>query len=189
MMNKSQQSWLLKLSRKTLKGYFGHQKKHAINALEVDSILLKPTATFVTLTIEGKLRGCVGELEARYPLYQAVINNTLSAAFDDNRFVPLNEAELPSVNIEISILSESKKYKQSDTPDGILGQIKIGKHGVLLEHGLNKATYLPQVWDDLPDKITFLESLSQKARLAPDAWKNKSAILSYYTVEHFSEDR
>jgi AmmeMemoRadiSam system protein A len=188
-LNSERKEFLLSLARKTLEVYFKDQKKLRIDESEVDSILLKLTATFVTLTIDDKLRGCVGELVARRPLYQSIINNTLSAALDDNRFLPLNEAELPSVSIEISILSKNTKYNRSDSIKNLLDQIIPNEHGVILESGSGKATYLPQVWDDLPNKITFLESLSQKAGLPPNAWKDKDAILSYYSVEHFDESR
>jgi len=189
LLTSKQKEILLGLARKTLEVYFKDQKKHAINKSKIDQMLLKPVATFVTLTTDGKLRGCVGELEARRPLYQSVIDNTLSAAFDDNRFLPLNETELPIVNIEISMLGKSTRYRRSDTSEGLLDQIIPNNHGVILESGSGKATFLPQVWGEVPDKITFLESLSRKAGLPPDAWKDKNTTLSYYTVEHFSENR
>ena len=139
--------------------------------------------------MDGKLRGCVGELEPRQPLYEAVINNTLSAAFDDNRFMPLSRNELESINIEISVLGPIVQYKTSKKAVDILAQITTHKHGVVLENGFNKATFLPQVWDEVPDKVRFLALLSQKAGLSAEAWKSKNTILSYYIVEHFRENR
>jgi AmmeMemoRadiSam system protein A len=118
-------------------------------------------------------------------LYEDIINNTLLAGFGDARFVPLKEAEIVDIKIEISILSEPQVYDCSK--EELLKNIKANVHGIIVQQGFNQATYLPQVWQDLPEKELFLQSLCQKAGLEKNSWKNENTELFYYTVEKFSE--
>jgi len=186
-MNQKSQHYLLALARQTLVDYFTIGEKLKINENDLpDSDLAKIAATFVTLTKEGELRGCIGNLVPKKKLYEDVVNNTLLAGFGDPRFVPLEEAELKQVKIEISVLSDSHAYKYH-SPEELLGSIKPGEHGVILQLEYAQSTFLPQVWEDLPDKKEFLKNLSQKAGLPEDAWMNPQAELFYYTVENFSE--
>ncbi|OQB05707.1 MAG: hypothetical protein BWY19_00840 [bacterium ADurb.Bin212] len=186
MIDKKSQKFLLALSRQTLVDYFVTGKKIKIVDNELpERKLSDKAATFVTLTKAGELRGCVGSLKAKKALYEDIINNTLLAGFGDARFTPLKEEEIPEVKIEISILSEPRPY--TCARQELLENIKANDHGVIIQKDFNQATYLPQVWQELPDKERFLETLCQKAGLEKNSWLDESTELFYYTVEKFSE--
>ncbi|MFA5993308.1 MAG: AmmeMemoRadiSam system protein A [Candidatus Pacearchaeota archaeon] len=138
-------------------------------------------ACFVTLTNKSNndLRGCIGSLIARQELWKDVQENALNAAFRDPRFTPLSESELDKIKLEVSILSPSKKLEYKDEKD-LLNKINH-KMGLVLKKGFYSATFLPQVWSQLPEKIEFLQHLSLKAGLNKDAWK--TADIFYYTVK------
>lgn len=186
MIDEKSQKFLLALSRQTLVDYFVTGKKINVDKDALpDKKFLEKKATFVTLIKGSELRGCVGNLKARKSLYEDIINNTLLAGFGDARFVPLKEAEIVDIKIEISILSEPQVYDCSK--EELLKNIKANVHGIIVQQGFNQATYLPQVWQDLPEKELFLQSLCQKAGLEKNSWKNENTELFYYTVEKFSE--
>jgi len=138
-------------------------------------------ACFVTLTKNGSLRGCIGSLEARQALYKDVIENAINAGFRDFRFGVLDEDELDDVKIEISVLSKpSKLGKGSEVFDRINNNM-----GIILELDGRSATFLPQVWEQISDKVVFLEELAVKAGLGRDDWKD--AELWSYEVEKAGE--
>ena len=144
-----------------------------------DPALLAPAALFVTLHAQGRLRGCIGTLEARLPLYLAAAEFARAAGFDDPRFRPLDESELAGLDIEISVLSP---LRRAASPD----EIEPGKHGVVVSRGRRSGVFLPQVWEQLPRKEDFLAYLcSEKAGLPPDAWKAPDTALSLFTVFAF----
>jgi AmmeMemoRadiSam system protein A len=144
-----------------------------------------PGAVFVTLTRHGLLRGCIGSLEAHRPLWQDVEANARAAAFDDPRFAPMTSAEWPATRVEVSILSPARPMDFSDEADA-LAQLRPGIDGVILEHGWHRATFLPQVWEQLPDPREFMAHLKSKAGLAPNFWAD-GIRLSRYSVEKFKE--
>ena len=137
-----------------------------------------------TLTINGNLRGCIGYIEPIKPLYQAVIDNARSAVLSDPRFSPVRQDELGKINVEVSVLSNPVPL-EFKTPDDLLQKLKPGVHGVILQKGPYHSTFLPQVWEQLPDKIMFLEHLSMKGGMARDGWKTSE--VRTYTAEHFQE--
>ncbi len=139
----------------------------------------KPGASFVTLTKRGELRGCIGSLLAHQSLIDDVSQNACNAAFEDPRFPPVREAELGDIHIEVSILSEPKKISFR-SPQDLLSKVNPTM-GIILRKGPASATFLPQVWEELPAKVDFFEHLSIKAGLPKDGWKN--AEVSYYTVD------
>lgn len=185
-LSPNQKNYLLKLARQTITDYFDKSEKTSLDPEKIDKELTKPAATFVTLTKLGELRGCVGNLIAKKPLYQDIINNTLMSAFGDNRFPQLTKNESKNIKIEISILSDPSPYPHKNAAS-LLEKIKPNTHGIIIQNGFNQATYLPQVWDDLPNKTEFLESLCTKAGLSKESWKEESTEIFYYTVEKFSE--
>lgn len=144
-----------------------------------------PAATFVTLTRQGRLRGCIGSLEAHRPLAQDLAHNARAAAFHDPRFPPLVEEELEHIRIEVSLLSRPEPLPYVDEADA-LAQLRPGIDGVILQTGSRQATFLPQVWQQLPRPADFIAHLKQKAGLRADAWPD-DLLLSRYTVEQFSE--
>jgi len=142
----------------------------------------QPAAVFVTLTLGGRLRGCIGSLEPRGTLADMVGAYAGAAAFEDPRFEPVGEADLKKLKIEISVLSP---LEQVAGPEAV----KQGVHGVYVKSGRRSGTYLPQVWEHFDKKEDFLSSLcSEKAGLAAGAWKEKSTVLYIYTVDNFSEE-
>jgi len=147
--------------------------------------LLEPGATFVTLRQGEQLRGCIGTLEARRTLLQDVKANAIGAAFKDPRFAPLALSELDRTSVEVSLLSPLEPISFESEPHA-LSQIEPGVHGVSFEYGWHKSTFLPQVWEDLPDVHEFIGHLKQKAGLPPDFW-DPEVKLARYTVSKWSE--
>lgn len=142
-------------------------------------------ATFVTLTLNGRLRGCIGSLEAYRPLIDDVRQNAVASAMRDPRFLPLSKAEFAEVVVEVSLLSAPEPIHFSSEADA-LRQLHPGRDGVILEYGAHRATYLPQVWAQLPDPRSFIAQLKDKAGLPEDFWSH-DIRLSHYTVQKWSE--
>jgi AmmeMemoRadiSam system protein A len=149
------------------------------------SHLQREHACFVTLNIDGNLRGCIGHLEAIQPLVKDVAENAFAAAFRDPRFPQLTEPEMMALEIDISILSSPHPMEFASEQD-LLTQLRPGIDGLILKRGINQGTFLPSVWDSLPDSDTFLNQLKRKAGLATDFWSNDILILRY-TTESFSD--
>lgn len=147
--------------------------------------LARPGAAFVTLTRHGELRGCIGSLEAWRPLGEDIEANARAAAFNDPRFPPLTAEELPAIQVEVSLLSRPETMQFTDEADA-LRQLRPGVDGVILEWGRHRGTFLPQVWDQLPDPADFMRHLKLKASLPPGFW-SPDLRLSRYTVEKFKE--
>ncbi len=148
--------------------------------------LQEPGACFVTLTQQGQLRGCIGSLEARRSLLSDVRANAVAAAMQDPRFAPLTAAELAHTRIEVSVLSPMTAMTFTDEADA-LTQLRPGVDGVVFSYRGRRSTFLPQVWEQLPDAVSFLTHLKQKASLAPDFWA-PGVQLQRYTVTKFSEE-
>jgi AmmeMemoRadiSam system protein B/AmmeMemoRadiSam system protein A len=142
-------------------------------------------ATFVTLTKGGELRGCIGSLEAARPLGVDVAENAVAAAFRDPRFPPITPEEWPSVRVEVSLLSAPKPMRFADEAD-LLAQIRAGEDGLILECDGRRATFLPQVWESIPDKLAFLRELVRKAGLPRDTRLGRCKIWRY-TVTKWKE--
>jgi len=177
---------MLELARNAIKSEFdGAPLK--ISPAKLDPLLIAKGSVFVTLTENEQLRGCIGHLSAIKELYKDIIENAVSAAFDDPRFEPLAPSELDRIKIEISILSAPHELEYKDSTD-LLEKLTPLKDGVILSKGFNKATYLPQVWEDLKDKESFLSSLCIKAGLDPLSWKNEHLKIELYGAEKFEED-
>ena len=136
-------------------------------------------ATFVTLTLDGELRGCIGSLNAHRPLGQDVRDNAVSAALRDPRFPPLTAAEFASVQVEVSLLTEPDFIEFRDEADA-LAQLEPGRDEVIFFNGCQRATFLPQVWEQLPERRQFMAALKQKAGLPPDFWGPNVMIARYH---------
>ena len=144
--------------------------------------LLEPRASFVTLTKEFELRGCIGSLSAVRPLYVDVIENAYAAAFEDDRFFAVTKEELPEIHIEVSVLTPPQTLLFS-SPEDLLNKLTVGVDGVVVSLGNKSATYLPQVWDEILDKHDFMSSLCLKAGLEPNAWQSPDIKVETYRVE------
>jgi len=147
--------------------------------------LTEPGACFVTLTQQGELRGCIGTLEARRPLLDDVKSNAVSAALHDPRFAPLTAPELYTTKIEVSVLSPTEEMNVRDEADA-LAQMRPNIDGIVFEYGRFRSTFLPQVWENLPQPRDFLAMLRRKAGLPDDFWA-EGIKLSRYTVTKWSE--
>lgn len=143
---------------------------------------------FVTLTREGRLRGCIGSLSGFESIRDGVRRNALNAAFNDHRFTPLTVDELGLIDIEVSILSEPEPLAYEDADD-LVSKLKPGIDGVILQKGSHSATFLPQVWDQLPKTADFLSQLALKAGLSPDAWRKGNLEVKTYQVQYFHEEK
>ncbi|MGQ9731541.1 MAG: AmmeMemoRadiSam system protein B [Candidatus Zipacnadales bacterium] len=172
---------LLKVARQTLEAHYGLAEKPSLDP-EGNEALAKPTACFVTLKRQGRLRGCIGELEPRQPLIEAVANRAIAAAESDPRFRPVEAAELPLITIEISAMSPLRRVDSYE-------EIIVGKHGVVVEQGGRSGVFLPQVAPERGwDRDTMLSILcTEKAGLPADAWKH-GAALWVFTANVFSEE-
>ena len=142
-------------------------------------------ATFVTLTLDGNLRGCVGTLEAHRPLFLDTRQNAIAAAFSDPRFPPLNMAEYAHIKIEVSLLSQAAPLAFSSEQDALL-QLAPGIDGIIFECGQRRSTFLPQVWESLPEPSSFLAQLKLKAGFSGSFWSD-GIRLSRYTVSKWKE--
>ena len=159
----------------------------AAEAAEDAQWLREPGATFVTLKQGEQLRGCIGSLQASRPLLQDVKSNAVSAAFRDPRFPPLSAGELDATRIEVSLLSSQEPMSFEDEAHA-LAQLRPGVDGIVFEYGWHRSTFLPQVWEDLPDPAEFMMHLKHKAGLPPDFW-DSGVKLARYTVSKWTENR
>lgn len=151
-----------------------------------DTFLEQKRGVFVTLHKKGKLRGCIGNIEPVKSLMQGVRENAVLAAFKDSRFNPLALDELPLIDIEISILSKPEKIVYQDHRE-LLSCLSPGKDGVILEKNHHRATFLPQVWEQLSKPEAFLNHLCLKAGLAGNEWEKGKLIVHTYQVQSFGE--
>lgn len=148
--------------------------------------LMAPGASFVTLEEDSRLRGCIDTLSPHRSLYEDVAHNAVAAALHDPRFPPLSQADLRDTRIEVSVLSERVPLPHT-SEESVLEALRPGVDGVVLEAGAcNRATFLPQVWKELPDPRDFLLHLKRKAGL-PEDWWSDDAQLEVYTVESWVE--
>ena len=181
-----QKKFLLNLARETIKAASAGKALPVVNERELPDILKEKKACFVTLTKNGQLRGCIGHIYPIEPLYKAVIENAQAAAIYDTRFEPVRPSEVDQIEIEISILTEPRPLSY-DSVDDLLAKLRPGIDGVILNIDGRRSTFLPQVWEQLPNKVEFLNHLSLKAGAPPDAWRRPSTKVFTYQVEKFKE--
>jgi AmmeMemoRadiSam system protein A len=178
---------LLKLARDTIASHARGQRMPEINQDTMSEDLQRDAACFVTLTKHGQLRGCIGSLEAHQPLALDVRDNAIGAAFRDPRFPPVGVDELDDLHVEISVLSHPEPLSY-DGPDDLITKLRPGVDGVVIERGWNRATFLPQVWEKLPEPHEFLQHLCLKAYLPADAYRRPGLDVYTYQVEKFEEE-
>ena len=175
---------LLRLAREALEESF---RLHPRRSHEVEPWLEEIAATFVTLTRRGELRGCIGSLNPRRTLVEDVRTNARAAAFEDPRFKPLTLEELDEIEIEVSLLSPIEVL-DVNSEEELLERLRPGVDGLVIEKGYHRGTFLPQVWQKLPDPRDFLHHLKRKAGLDPGFWPDGLRV-SRYTVEEWREKR
>ncbi len=185
MLNNSQRCQLLQVARQSIQN--GLQGKPALmpDITLYDEALRSKKASFVTLTIHNQLRGCIGHLEAIQALVDDVAENAFSAAFGDSRFSPLTSAEWDETEIHISVLSHARPLTFHSEAE-LLQQLRPGIDGLILQDGYHRGTFLPSVWEQLPEKSAFLTQLKNKAGLPGNYWSDNLQV-SRYTTESFSD--
>jgi len=176
-------SQLLQVARGSIAHGLRRGKPLPVDPGEYPEVLQRLRASFVTLHLRGQLRGCIGVLEAIRPLVDDVAKNAYAAAFSDPRFEPLREAERQGLDIHISVLSPSEPMRFTSEQD-LVRQVRPGVDGLILADGSRRGTFLPSVWESLPDRESFLRHLKLKAGLPPDYW-SETIQVSRYTAESY----
>lgn len=177
---------LLRIARQAMEAAV---RRQALPPLELETLsprLRQPGASFVTLTLKGQLRGCIGALEPHQPLALDVREHAVAAALQDYRFPPVQPEELPHIRVEVSVLTLPQELDY-ETPEELLQALRAGIDGVTLYDGWRRATFLPQVWEKLPNKETFLSHLCEKMGADPDLWRRKKLRVQTYQVQEFHE--
>lgn len=185
-LSDQEKQYILDLAREAL--IFGVQGK-SLPEIDSESIPRKinlPGASFVTLTKNKELRGCIGSLEATRPLVEDVRLHAVAAAMEDFRFPPVQEDEIQDISIEVSRLTIPIRI-EFDNQDDLLSKIRPGIDGVVIKKGLRRATFLPQVWEKVPDVEIFLTMLCRKMGASSDCWRSKNIEIFTYQVEKFCE--
>lgn len=177
---------LLKVSRASIEHGLHSGRALAVSAEDYPESLRPLRASFVTLAIAERLRGCIGTLEARMPLVSDVAAHAYGAAFSDPRFPPLRRNEFPRLQIHISVLSPPERL-HFHSQEELLAQLRPGVDGLVLRYRRHRGTFLPAVWESLPEPFSFLTHLKGKAGLAPDFWSHEIEV-ERYTTESFGDD-
>jgi AmmeMemoRadiSam system protein A len=182
-----EQKTLLRLAREALERGVRGEELPPLDESSLTPNLREEGSSFVTLTSHGRLRGCIGALEAYQSLAEDVREHAVAAALKDPRFPPVQEQELSGIEIEISRLTRPLPLEYTDAKD-LLSRLRPHVDGVILRDNDNRrATFLPQVWEKLPDPAEFLDNLCYKMGMEPDLWRRKHFEVLTYQVEEFHE--
>jgi AmmeMemoRadiSam system protein A len=176
----AQRATLLAMARRSIEQGLANGRPLAVTASDFDRELQAVRASFVTLHSLGQLRGCIGHLQALQPLVVDVAENAFAAAFRDPRFSPLTPEEWPEIQVDLSILTAPEPLQFSDEAD-LIRQIHPGEDGLILQDGPHRGTFLPSVWESLPDPAEFLRHLKHKAGLAANHWSDRVEVFRYRT--------
>ena len=182
------QQVMLELARSSLVAAVRGQPLPFPDPATLPAPLMEQEACFITLRKNGELRGCIGNITARESLYKAIIENTQGAALRDSRFPPVTPKELEVCSIEISVLTTPEDLHFNDAGD-LLRKLQPMEHGVVLRIDHRMSTFLPQVWEMIPDKVHFLEHLSKKAGFDARAWRRPDARVQIYRAIKILEAR
>ncbi|WP_457578034.1 AmmeMemoRadiSam system protein A [Desulfomarina sp.] len=174
---------LVALAETVIDSYLNGKK--TIPGKPEDKVFNEKGASFVTLKISGNLRGCIGRLEPITTLWKDVAENAVNAAFNDFRFSPLSRNEFVETRIEVSVMSTPVSLEYG-YPGELTKRLQPGVDGVILQDGAKKATFLPQVWEQLPSPEIFLAHLCRKAGVDPSAYQEKILEIKTYTVQSFT---
>lgn len=185
-LTQAEKDELLTLARESITAAANGKPLPPVNLAGKSAALAEQGAAFVTLTQNGQLRGCIGALQAYQPLILDVIEHAATAAMHDYRFSPVQPREVAGLKIEISVLSQPKKIAYGNSEE-LRRLIRPGVDGVILRDGARRATFLPQVWQQLPELDEFMAHLCLKMGVSADTWKKKKLEISLYQVEDFSE--
>jgi len=184
LSNKDRQT-LLSLARESIQSGLANGQPLTVNIQNYSADLQQQRASFVTLHKQGQLRGCIGNLEANQALVNDISNNAFNAAFRDPRFPPLQANEFDQLHIHIEVLNSPEPIEFISEQD-LIDQLQPGKDGLLLSEGIHRGTFLPTVWQSLPEPEQFLFHLKNKAGLPGDYWSDHIKVARYHT-ESFEE--
>jgi AmmeMemoRadiSam system protein A len=187
-LSDSDKAFLLSMARKTIQKAVAHQPLPTWNESELSADLTRNGAAFVTLTMDGELRGCIGTLEAYQCLVDDVREHARQAALEDYRFPPVTVGEVSKLHIEISRLTAPMPLKY-EKPTDLPAALHPNVDGVVLKDGYRRSTFLPQVWEQLPKAEEFLSHLCTKMGAPADLWRRKVLEVSIYHVEEFEEPK
>jgi AmmeMemoRadiSam system protein A len=179
-LNKDQQQLLLALAKNSIQHGLTTGKPLKVNLADFPAELTEHRATFVTLQKHGQLRGCIGMLTAVRPLVEDIAENAFLAAFQDPRFPALAASELNELDIHLSLLTPAEPVTFNSEAD-LISQMQPFIDGLILQEGGRRGTFLPSVWQQLPEPQQFLRHLKQKAGLPPDYWSDTVQVFRYYT--------
>jgi len=185
-LNKTEQELCLTIARQALESAVNSLSLPEIDLSELPSSLGQERASFVTLTVDGRLRGCIGTLQAYQPLANDIQEHAVAAGLQDFRFPNVQPGELDQIKIEVSVLSPQQPLDY-EKPEDLIEQLRPDVDGVVLQDGFQKATFLPQVWEKLPNPDQFLSQLCMKMGAPPDLWRKKSLKVFTYQVQEFHE--
>lgn len=189
LLTERQGQVLVQLAREALRKELEHPQETASGGMiepEAEAIFKVQQGVFVTLKIEGQLRGCIGSLAGHEPIWQGVRTHAVNAGFHDPRFPSLTAEELGRVRIEVSVLTESQLLEYRDSSD-LIARLNPHIDGVTIRKGHSSATFLPQVWEQLPDPAAFLSNLCLKAGLEADTWRHTPLEVETYQVQSFED--
>lgn len=186
-MAPEQRRTLLDIARRSIESGLASGQPLHVTPSEYHRDLKVVRASFVTLQIEGRLRGCIGHLEAVQPLVVDVAENAFAAAFRDPRFSPLSAQEWPDVDVHLSLLTLAQPIQFDDEPD-LIRQLRPREDGLIFQDGPNRGTFLPSVWESLPEPEDFLVQLKLKAGLAANHWSDRVEVYRYHTESFGQED-
>lgn len=184
-LNTEQRQALLGVARRSIALGLEEGRPLRVNLEDYAAELRTQRAAFVTLQEFGQLRGCIGHLEALQPLVKDVAENAFAAAFRDPRFPPVTARELERLHIEISVLTPATPLGFGSEQE-LVAMIEPGRDGLILEEGLARGTFLPSVWEALPNPVDFLRQLKRKAGLPENYWSDRLRV-SRYRTESFGE--
>jgi AmmeMemoRadiSam system protein A len=180
MLDQNQRTRLLQIARDSIQAVF-ERRRPVIDPQQFDEELRRPAGAFVTLEKDGELRGCIGSIHAVAPLVEAVSRSAVNAAFRDPRFSPVGNEELPELHIEISVMSPIVEVED-------VGEIEVGRDGLIISKGPNAGLLLPQVAIEYGwDRDTFLGQTCLKAGLPADTWKKPGCKIERFSAEVFGE--
>ena len=174
---------LLRLARESIEYGLVHERVLPVDYAELPQALAEPAATFTTLRFQGQLRGCCGTLEAVRPLAEDVAYSAFRAAFRDPRFEPVGKHELEAITLEVSVLSPLQPIPVSDEAD-LLVRLNPGVDGLVIVAAGRQATFLPKVWEMLPEPQDFLVALKAKCGLAENFWSERLEFRRYRTTSY-----
>ena len=186
MLSTANRNTLLEIARQSIQHGLAFGRALTVQITAFEKPLQDDGASFVTLHLQHKLRGCIGSLEAYRPLLRDVAENAFAAAFRDPRFSPLAESEAADLAIHISVLTAAESINFSSEQE-LLQIIRPGIDGLILEDMSHRGTFLPSVWESLPEPGLFLAHLKQKAGLPANYWSD-SIKVSRYQTESFGEE-